>query len=236
MPFNVFERSLQLIMKDLGVKQVLKTQGYIDLDTVFMNIQHPQIAKWRDYIPSGKSLSIKQMFPNPFLGRKLYYGFVMMENEMEWYATDEPKLDKDNKPLMKDGKPLMKNKKRKVMKEDNTPSLKLGRVEYNDKKTMGSFIFYQNTWKKNEVFENDAEGNPVPVNGNEHIYNQVEGKAFNVDILKNIELTDQLLAEYNKKNNKAKDKVYCFVMTADLKYDKDGFYKYSAVIDHIEFT
>jgi len=238
-PFNVFERSLQIIMKDLGVKQVLKTQGYVDLDTVFMNIQHPQIAKWRDYTPTGKTLSIKQMFPNPFLGRKLYYGFVMMENEKEWYETTEPKKDeKGNELKDKEGKTIMKRQTRDVIKEDNTPSLKLGGVEYNDKKTKGSFIYYQNTWKNTQiVYKNDAEDNPIPINANnEFEFNQVKSYCDSTEILKNIGLTDQLLAEYNKKNNKNIDKVYCFILTSEIKYNKNAFYKYSCTVDHIEFT
>jgi hypothetical protein len=241
--FNIFERSLDILFELPEVLEVMKRVGFINLDQVFMNTTNEQIKKWREFQPKGKSGTIAQLFPNPYLGRKAYYMFVMFENEMVWETEKDVngnvvnKLDKDGKPIMKDGKPVPKNKKVIKKNDKNENCLKFGQLEKFKEDKGGRFILYWNTWKKSEVFENDENGNPVKKEGTGTFqYEQVEARSYDKTIIDYIEKVEQMALKASAALASKIDKCYGFVLSGEIKEDKTAFYKHSCVADYIVFT
>jgi len=224
---NIFEKAIEILNRDPKIKAVLKAQGWFDLDKAFLNSDNPTIKQWREYKAPDKSLTVAQMFPSPYLGRRCYYGFLMFENEKEWYETEEDKKDDKGNPIMKEGKPVKKNSKRDKKNPDGTPCLKLGQMGWFKEKNGGHFNFYQNTFKSTEIFVNDEAGNPIKKNG-EMIYEQVEGRTFNKEIMSNLEVLE---AEAVRQKV---DKIYGFFLTTEIVEDKTKFIKHNALIDYFQ--
>jgi hypothetical protein len=210
-PYNIFERFIDVIVKSDEGKSVLKAMGFLDLDKIWEKSTHPQVEAWRKYQPKGKTLNLFQMFPNPFSGRKLYYGFLMFQQDFVWESIESDQVDEK-------GKKIKKNQKKYLIDEKEEPINKLGGFQpYKPPRKGGSIEFYTNSWEIEEKRERDDQGNIIIVKGKEMIYWKSKGYIDDtkvVDWLMNIE---KEAINYQKTVDQTLDKVYLWVLLSELK-------------------
>jgi uncharacterized ubiquitin-like protein YukD len=230
-PYNVFERLIDLIVKSPEGKAVLKSTGFLDLDKIWEKSTHPQIVAWRKYIPKDKTLNLAQMFPNPYSGRKLYYSFLLFQQDFEWESKEtEQKDEKGNK--------IKKNQKKYLVTEAGDPINRLGGFQpFKAPRKGGSVELYINSWQIEKIKDRDAQGNIIETVGKEMIYLKTKGY-----------ISDQKVLDYFLQLEKAAleqqtldptfDKPYLWILTGELKAPaKDAKYpEYSCNIDTFYLT
>jgi hypothetical protein len=229
-PYNVFERLIDLIVKSAEGKAVLKATGFLDLDKIWQNSKHPQLESWRKYIPKGKTLNLAQMFPTPYSGRKLYYGFVLFVQDFVWESVEtDQKDDKGNK--------IKKNTKKYLVDEKTQePINRLGGFQPNKApKKGGSIECYINSWQLEEKNERDDQGNVITVKGKEMVYWKSKGYIHDQKVVDWFIDIEKQAFEYQKTVDQTMDKVYLWFIIPELKAPaKDAKYpEYAGSVDYM---
>jgi len=227
--YNVFEEFIHLIIQIPECKAVLKATGFLDLDKIWNKLkvkmktkegtiietEHPKIKQWREHVPQKKTLNLAQMFPDPFIGRKLYYVFVMFHQDYDVKITELEELDDKGKK---------KKKYERIYKtnEANEPMNKLGGFHtnmFNDKKFEIEFdtCTFQFEKRKERVKDGDGNDKIVEVIGKEMVYNKSRGYLNTPKLCDQFSDIEKSFIQHIESVDKTADKAYFYILTSELK-------------------
>lgn len=247
---NAYDMSIRLMASYAPIKDLMKMQGFFDLDLAFKNpvAIHPQVKVWRETKPQGKDKPLLELTPDPFLGRRCYQATIALEQTYEWQPVKEVVNGKEQtKKKVVDGKEKDVNEKVLLKDKEGKNLLKLGNLTKHKKGEGANITLYVNTFQFPQIskWENGPDGKPVEkkVAGENMIYHTTKGVIFSDEIVKKIEEIELILNAHNELKQKTDpkyflNKVNCFIVTKEVKEpaDKSNKYaEYECIIDHIHF-
>jgi len=235
---NIFEKAIEVLAGSPDIATVLEKQPFYDMDLSFLKSSNPQIKQWREWVPSGKTLPVAQLYPQAYSGRKCYQGFFTFEFDYEFQDSNE-KVKKNGVEVAKKSKVMLKDEKGENL-------LRFADVRKFKDESGAKMILYHNTFKTNlkEEFTKDANGNIVAATEDptvkEFIYRKTQ-VTIKGELMKYVEEIFAAYLEYYNTlsaDEKAKrDKLYCYFLTNELKEPEktSNWAVPTCFIDHIVF-